>query len=228
MKIGIIGSGNMGRSLGSRLAHLEYDVFFGARRLEQAAEAAKCANHNAKFGSNLESALFGEVLIWTMREPDPKNVLTDLSALDNKIIIDLNNRDYSQEAKNGTWFLEAIAETLQNNLPKSKVVKAFNTIAMESFDIDPQKLLEANAQTFLAGSDIEAKRVVSEIALRLGFRSVDIGKGPAAYRAAEALGDIIRLLMIDGNLGGRAHPVIINLPEPELNIIGERRASAYR
>jgi predicted dinucleotide-binding enzyme len=87
------------------------------------------------------------------------------------------------------------------------VVKAFNTIAMEAFDIPPDDLRNAGAQTFLAGADAAAKGVVAQIAERLGFAAIDLGSGPAALRAAEALGDVIRLLTIDGGHGGRAHLV---------------------
>ncbi|MBV9077301.1 MAG: NAD(P)-binding domain-containing protein, partial [Methylobacteriaceae bacterium] len=40
MRIGIIGSGNMGRAIGTRLSQLGHQVLFGARRREQAQAAA--------------------------------------------------------------------------------------------------------------------------------------------------------------------------------------------
>ncbi|WP_159437056.1 hypothetical protein [Parasphingorhabdus marina] len=46
-------------------------------------------------------------------------------------------------------------------------------------------------------------------------------------RAAQARGDVIRLLMIDGKQGGRAHLVQKRLPEPDLSTIGSREASSY-
>lgn len=47
-------------------------------------------------------------------------------------------------------------------------------------------------------------------------------------RAVEALGDAVRLVMIDGARGGRAHLAAITLPDPDLETIGGRQSSSYR
>lgn len=169
MKIGIIGSGNMGRVLGVRFAQLGHEVMFGARRANQAIDAAELAGHHATAGSNDDAAAFGDVLIWTMRETDPAAVLTAPSRLDGKTIIDVNNRDYGNDVRQGIWFGKAIAERLQSAAPKAAVVKAFNTIAMESFAASPANLREAGAQTFIAGESAAAKAQVSDLATELGF-----------------------------------------------------------
>lgn len=226
-RIGIIGSGNMGRTLGVRLAQLGYEVFFGARNGEQAEAASRLAGDGSQAGSLDQAAMFGDVLVWTIRESCPANALQNPSSLDGKVIIDLNNRDYAVEAKNGVWFQQAIAETLQVSAPSARIVKAFNTVAMESFATEPDQLRAAGAQTFIAGYDADAKQRVAVIARALGFEPVDLGDVPAAFRAAEALGDIIRILMIDGKLGATAHLRVISLPEPTLQGIGERNESKY-
>ena len=228
MKIGIIGSGNMGRAVGVRLAQLGHQVTFGARRVEQAQAAATTAGHGAAAGDNDAAARFGEVLVWTIRDPDPAAVFADPAVLDGKVLLDLNNRDYGQEVKSGAWLTEAIAERLQKAAPGARVIKALNTIAMETFDTSPEALRAAGAQSFVAGNDADAKAQVGELLTDLGFASVDLGSGPAALRAVEALGDIIRLMMIDGGHGGRAHLTFTTLPAPDLSTIGARAASNYR
>ncbi len=228
MKIGIIGSGNMGRAVGVRLAQLGHPVTFGARRLEQAQSAASVAGHGATAGDNEAAARFGEVLVWTIRETDPAAVFADPSVLDGKTVLDLNNRNYAEEVKTGAWLTEAIAERLQKTAPTARVVKALNTIAMETFDTSADALRAAGAQSFIAGDDAEAKTKVAALLADLGFTAVDLGTGPAALRAAEALGDVIRLLMIDGGHGGRAHLTFGTLPVPDLSTIGERADSNYR
>lgn len=227
MKLGIVGSGNMGRALGIRFAQLGHQVFFGARRRAQANAAAASAG-SAHSGSNDEAAAFGEVLVWTMRESDPANILADPSLLAGRIVLDLNNRDYAHEVRTGAWFEAAIAERLQDAAPEARIVKALNTIAMESFDIPPDALRAAGAQTFLAGRDPDAKRMVAALVEQLGFEPVDVGDTVAAVRAVEALGDVIRLLMIDGKRGGRAHLKLVTLPPPSLNAVGSRQGSDYR
>lgn len=226
MQIGIIGTGNMGRAIGVRLAGAGHNVFFGARRPDQVAAAAALTG-GAGHGSLDAAARFGEILVWTMREPDPARVLDDPTLLVGKVVLDLNNRDYAMEARQGGWFGEALAERLQAAAPGARVVKALNTIAMESFDTSPEALRAAGAQTFLAGHDPAAKDLVGALVRDLGFEPIDLGTGPAAFRAAEALGDVVRLLMIDGRRGGRAHLRLVTLPPPDLGTIGARAASSY-
>ena len=228
MKIGIIGSGNMGRAVGIRLAQLGHQVTFGARRPEQARAAADKAGRGATAGDTDTAARFGDVLVWTVRETDPAAVLSDPSVLDGKAVLDLNNRDYAEGVKTGAWWTESLAEGLQKAAPRAHVVKALNTIAMETFDTAPQTLRSAGAQSFVAGDDPAAKAAVGALLTDLGFLPVDLGSGPVSLRAAEALGDIIRLMMIDGGRGGRAHITLSTLPAPDLSTVGERAASSYR
>lgn len=227
-RIGIIGSGNMGRALGVRLAQLGHNVIFGARRLEQAEEAAARAGASASAGSNDDAVKESDILIWTIRESDPAKILAHPEALAAKIVIDLNNRDYSNDVRNGVWFDVAIAELLQRNAPEARVVKAWNTIAMEAFDTDPEALRSARAQTFIAGGDPAAKSAVAALSNELGFEAVDLGSDPVAFRVAEALGDVIRFLMIDGGRGGQAHLTLTQLPEPLLGAVGARLQSNYK
>ncbi|MEO0961974.1 MAG: hypothetical protein AAFY01_06070, partial [Pseudomonadota bacterium] len=145
-----------------------------------------------------------------------------------RIIIDLNNRDYADDVRSGAWFEGAIAERLQELAPNAKVVKALNTIAMETFDTSASALREAGAQSFIAGSSKEAKGVVADLLHDLGFEAVDMGDTSAAMRAAEALGDVIRLLMIDGGYGGRAALSLSKLPKPDMALVGARESSNYK
>ena len=227
MRIGIIGSGNMGRAIGIRFAQLGHDVRFGARNPEQSEAAAERAGHDASFGDVDAAARHGEVLVWTVREPDPAAILSDPGLLHAKIVIDINNRDYASDVQGGRWFERAIAETLQANAPQARVVKALNVVAMETFDTDPQALRAASAQVFMAGGDPKAKAVVAALLNELGFAAQDVGSGPVAMRAVEALGDIVRLLMIDGQKGAGVNFQLRNLPEPKLGSIGIRGDSNY-
>ncbi len=231
--IAILGSGNMGRALGIRLAHSSYPVLFGARRVEQSTAAATAAGPTARSVSLADAAASADVLIWTMRERDPAKVLGDGAPdlLAGKLIIDINNRDYAAEVigENGAaWFTQSLAETLQAGLPQSaRVVKAFNTVAMEALDIAPDALRGAGAQIFVAGADEDARKTAADIAAALGWAAVDLGGGPTALRAAEALGDVVRFAMIAGGLGGMANIRIDKLPAQMLGQIGERQESSY-
>src|SRR5436190_23934260 len=86
MKIGVIGSGNMGRTLGLAWAERGHDVFFGARDPARA-EAVARMSASARYGTNDEAAAHGEVLLWTVRDA-PEAVERSLAGA---IVIDCNN-----------------------------------------------------------------------------------------------------------------------------------------
>jgi hypothetical protein len=227
MKIGIIGSGNMGRSIGVRLAEGGHAVAFGGRDAAQAAAAAARAGHSATAGSNDEAAAFGQVVIWTTRVVDAAEVLDRPEALAGKVVIDLNNRDFQDSVAAGELPGQALGEMLQASSPSARVVKALNTIPMETFDCDPADLRAVDAQTFIAGDDAGAKSVVAELTGQLGLRAIDLGTGAVAMRAVEALGDIIRLYMSGGENRLSAHLRLDTLPSPLLATTGERRVRNY-
>lgn len=226
MKVGVIGAGNMGRAIGVRLSHTGHDVAFGSRSAVQATEAAGHGSKSA-FATSLDGAAeFGDVLVWTAREQDPGAVLKNPQAISGKVIIDLNNRDY-RDVRDGAWFAKSLAEVLQANFPANRIVKAFNTIPMEAFDIPREGLEDAFASTFVAGGDTAAREIVRALAKDIGFNAVDLGGSNAAMRAAEALGDAIRLLLIDGGQTGSTHLTISKLPSASLGLVGHRQASQY-
>lgn len=227
MKIGIVGTGNMGRAIGVRLASLGHDVLFGARSQETAQEVATRAGHGARTGSVSDAARHGDLVIWTVREPDVARVLDDPSLLDGKIVVDINNRDYQDELLAGLPFTHAIAEVRQARMPRAQVVKALNVIAMETLDTSAEVLRSAGAQLFVAGDDPQAKQTVTGLLEQLGFEAIDLGSGPVAMRALEALGDVIRLLILRQGHGPQANLQLRMLPTPDLGSIGSRSQSDY-
>ena len=64
MKIGIIGSGNMERSIGILWAEQEHEVFFGSREAEKERSIAKFAQHGTQARTNEEAAAFADVLFY--------------------------------------------------------------------------------------------------------------------------------------------------------------------
>jgi 8-hydroxy-5-deazaflavin:NADPH oxidoreductase len=87
-------------------------------------------------------------------------------------------------------------------------------------------LRAGGAQTFIAGDDPEAKAAVVKLSDELGFEAVDVGGIEQAF-AVEALGDVVRLVMIEGGRGFLAHLRIAALPNPDLQTIGSRDPSPY-
>src|SRR5215470_3703749 len=91
MKIGIIGTGNMGRSLGLAWARAGHEVLFGSRVLARAKAVAAHGSPSTRSGDFDSAAAFGEVVLYTIRDVFPSSLLREPSLLSGKIVIDCNN-----------------------------------------------------------------------------------------------------------------------------------------
>jgi predicted dinucleotide-binding enzyme len=190
----------------------------------------------AHYGTLDECVEASEVLIWTIRERDPIQLLSSqgVGALKGKLVLDLNNRDYANDVLGGAekpgskWFEMSMGEQLQEKLPDSHVMKAFNTVAMEALDTSVEKLRAAQAQVFIAGMRTSKTRELAVLLVEeLGFEVVDLGDAPTAMRVCEALGDAVRYIMIENGKGGTANIGVRILPLPDLGIVGEREPTSY-
>lgn len=226
MKIGIIGSGNMGRSLGILWAEQGHQVFFGARTVEKGKAVAEFAGNGTQGGTNDEAAAFGDVLLYTARGVHPEDVLASLEILRGKILIDPNNFEIPEDF-NYPPIVKSLAETLAEQAPGARVVKAFNTIPMEVFELAPEPLKNYNVSVFVAADDAEAKRTVMQLAQEIGFSPVDSGALRYA-RLIEGLADLERFLIIGQKLGAYAVPAINILPSAQTQRLGGRQASALK
>lgn len=222
MKIGIVGTGNMGRSLGLVWAEHGHDVFFGARNLEKAKAAAERSPNPGQYGTNQAAAEFGEVIYYNPRDTHPQMVLTDSSVLDGKIVIDSNNgsipENYAYEP-----IVVSHSEQLQQQIPNARVVKAFNTMPQEVFEVAPETLPIYNVACFIAGDDATARQTVAQLARDIGFEPIDCGLLRQA-RLLESAGDLIRLIVGTRQDFGATFS-ILSIPIPEAKRLGGRQAS---
>jgi hypothetical protein len=226
MKIGIIGNGNMGRSLGILWAEQGHQVFFGSRDAAKGQAVAEVAGHGTKGGSNDEAVAFADVILWTARGILPFNLLSKPEALNGKIIIDCNNGDIP-EGFEYPAIVESLAEKLAKDVPSARVVKAFNTMAQEVFELAPEPLKNYNVSVFVAGDDELARKTVMQLAEEIGFVPVDSGNLRNA-RLIEGLGDFIRLMIIGQQQGGYATISVNVLPAAETQRLGGRQASSLK
>ncbi len=181
MEIGILGTGMVGRTIGSKLIQLGHDVFMGARDADnpRAIAWAKEEGQRALYGTFKNAAAFGEIVFNCTLGTASLDALRQAGAgnLKNKILIDTSNPiDYSRDdlilsVCNG----DSLGEQIQHAFPETLVVKTLNTMNCNLM-VEPAKLLE-RTDVFVSGNDIEAKTVVIGI-LRdwFGWRSViDLG-----------------------------------------------------
>jgi 8-hydroxy-5-deazaflavin:NADPH oxidoreductase len=221
MKISTIGTGNMARSLGILWAQQGHEVFFGSRDSDKSKSVAEFAGHGAQGGTNDEAAAFGEVIFYSAREL-PSKVLSSTEVLSGKVLIDCNNREIPE----GFAFEpigESLAEKLAADVPNTHVVKAFNTMAQEVFELSPEPLKEHNVSCFICGDDEQAKKIVMTLAEEIGFSPVDCGLLRSA-RMIEGLGDFIRFMIGGMQLGAYATISVNKLPEAKQQRLGGRKA----
>ena len=197
MKIGIIGTGNMGRTLGGLWAAAGHEVFFGGRRPEAAGEAAVLARAHAtaevRNGTNHEAASFGDVLLYCVRGIDPADAIGDRDVLNGKPLIDLNNR----AIPSGFQFEvspSSLAETLQTQAPNAKVAKAFNMLPQEVFEIERAELQDKHVSVLIATDHQDARIAVEILAHDLGLNPVNAGPLRNA-RLLESAADLVRYLI---------------------------------
>ena len=179
MKIGILGTGNVGETIGRRLVELGHEVKLGSRSAtnEKAAAWAKQVGAKGSHGTFDDSAAFGELLFNCTKGEASVAAFKSAkeSSLEGKVIIDVSNPLDGAKGFPPTLFVsntDSLAETLQRALPKSRVVKALNTMSCNVM-VNPRALPESTS-TFLSGNDSAAKDAVRELLTQLGWRNEEI------------------------------------------------------
>ncbi len=174
MRIGILGSGNVGGALGKRWAGAGHAVAFASREPGSAAmaELVAAAGPNARATTAAEAVAASEVILVATPWPATKGVVESL-AWEGKVLIDATNpllpKLAGLEYANSTSGAEQVAGWAVG----AKVVKAFNTVGynvMENPDFGGQP-----ATLFYCGDDAAAKATVRELAIAVGFAVEDAG-----------------------------------------------------
>lgn len=224
MNIGIIGTGNMGRSLGIVWQRLGHEVLFGARDPQKAAFAASLAAGSCS-GTNDEAAAFGDLLLYTPRGVPPRSVLSDVAALHGKIVLDCNNQEVPSDFRFPAVTF-SIAEDLARQLPDARIVKAFNTMSQEVFELCPNAVRPYQVAAFIASDDTAARATVLGLASEMGFRAIDCGFLQQS-RLLETAADLIRFLIISQGMGD-ANFAIVDTPDAPTQALGGRQSSALK
>ena len=175
VRIGIIGSGNIGGTAARLFAKAGHEVAISnSRGPGTLRELVEEIGPNARAATAEEAATFGEVVM----EAIPFGRYRELpaEALSGKILISASNY---YPGRDGEMDHEGLAssELIAGYLPQTRVVKAFNTIYHGRLRDDgrPDAPLEEREAIFLAGDDEEAKGTVSRLIEEIGFAPVDTG-----------------------------------------------------
>ena len=189
MKIGVIGSGDVGRVLASGFLKHGHEVVLGTRDPAKLAAWAE-ANPRARVSDFAEVATFGEVVVLAVKGAAASDALAaaGADALAGKVIIDATN-PIGGAPQNGvlkffTSLDESLMERLQKQFPTAKLVKAFNSVGNARM-VNPD-FGGVRPTMFICGNDAAAKGTVARILDQFGWETEDMG-GVEAARAIEPL-----------------------------------------
>lgn len=187
MNIGILGTGKVGQTIGSRLVELGHNVRMGSRTADNATARAwsKSSGRTATHGTFEDAAQYGQVLFNCTSGMGSLSALQFAKTvnLNNKVLIDVANPlDFSRGMPPTLTVCntDSLAEQIQRAHPLLNVVKALNTMNCEVM-VHPDRVPGAH-DVFICGNNKDAKKTVTLILMDwFGWNSVvDLGDITAA------------------------------------------------
>jgi 8-hydroxy-5-deazaflavin:NADPH oxidoreductase len=188
MKIGMLGTGMVGRTVGAKLVALGHEVRMGSRSAggESARAWAEEAGDGASEGTFADAAAFGEVVFNCTAGGASLDALDAAGAenLDGKVLVDVANPlDFSAGMPPTLSVCndDSLGESIQRAHPGARVVKTLNTMNCEVMT-DPG-IAGGDHVVFVCGDDDDAKAEVAGLLGEIGWsddRIVDLGDLSAA------------------------------------------------
>lgn len=168
MKIGILGTGNIGGTLGKVWASAGHQVVFGTRDVHSAKlpPLLEQAGGNSRADTTAKALEFGEVLLFAIPWGAVKGVVQDYaSSLGGKIVLDATN-NFSGPVINNVG-------TILDRAPTALVYRAFNALGWNVFE--RPKFGDIVADLFYCGPDGDNRKVVENLIDEVGLRPVYVG-----------------------------------------------------
>lgn len=183
MKMAILGTGDVGKVLGSALIQQGHSVMMGSRTADNESARSWAIEHGerASHGTFADAAAYAEVILNCSAGQHSLSILANIKPEDlaGKVLIDVANPlDFSNgfPPRLSICNDDSLGEQIQRAHPDVRVVKAFNTMS-NAIMAEPRKL-SGNHQLLVCGNDSDAKTVVKDIALSFGWQEnqwLDLG-----------------------------------------------------
>lgn len=176
MKIGVIGSGRIGGTLGSLWVEAGHEVLFSSRHPEELKELADRLGPRARAGTPREADLFGEVVLISVPYHAVPQIGRDFAnELAGKVVLETGN---PYPARDGEMAVKARARgtgvSSAEFLPGVRLVRAFNTIPYYDLRSEAHRSGDRVAVP-LAGDDSQALVIASQLVRDAGFEPVVVG-----------------------------------------------------
>jgi predicted dinucleotide-binding enzyme len=189
MKIGVIGTGDVGDVLADGFLRHGHSVVRGTRDPAKLADWAKTAGSRASVGTMEEAARAAELVVLAVNGIAAESVARACAeGMAGKTVIDTTNPIAEAPPEGGvlkffTTLDDSLMERLQRAAPEARFVKAFSCVG-NALMVDPE--LSGRPTMFVCGNDESAKTEVGDILDNFGWDVEDLG-GAAAARAIEPL-----------------------------------------
>ena len=190
MKVGVLGSGDVGKVLAGGFLKHGHNVMIGTRTASKLADWAN-KNPGAAVGSFAEVARFADLVVLAVKGTVALEALRTAGAanLAGKPVIDATNPIADAPPVSGvlkffTTHDDSLMERLQREFAAARFVKAFNSVG-HALMVNPQ-FKDGKPTMFICGNDEAAKQTVRQIIDQFGWETADMGKAEAA-RAIEPL-----------------------------------------
>jgi 8-hydroxy-5-deazaflavin:NADPH oxidoreductase len=201
MKIGIIGTGNMGSGLAKFWAQNGHQIMFSySRDPEKLKSVAQSVASDAKVGTPAEAVQFGDVVLLAVPWGAVESALKAAGSLDGKILFSCVNAltpDYSGMAVGTTT---SGAEEIAKLATGARVVEALPVFA-EVLSSPSRKFGEVDPTVFYCGDDTEAKAIVAGLLKEIEVEAIDAGPLRNARYVEPAMMLLVQLAYAQG-MGG--------------------------
>jgi 8-hydroxy-5-deazaflavin:NADPH oxidoreductase len=176
MKIGFIGSGNIGGAIGELLAKAGHEVLFSSRNPDNLKPLVARVGPRARAGTPKEAIAFGEVVFLGVPYSSMPQIGQDYARdLKGKIVLDAGNPNVRRD---GPIAEAAVAKgaglATAEHLPGARIVRAFNQLNFKVFLSQAHRAGDRVAVP-LASDDAQALAVASRLVTDAGFEPVVVG-----------------------------------------------------
>lgn len=205
-KIGIVGSGHIGGTLGVLLAKAGYEILFSSRHPDKLRNLVAAAGSKACAGTVAEAVAFGDVIVTSLPLKAMPELGPDIkAALNGKVVIDTSNpypeRDgrIAEEARKEPGGMGVFVARI---LPASRIVRAFNTV----YFVDLKRTTNDRGERIgipIAGDDEEGVQAAVALTEHAGLDPVVVGGlssskrfdvGTSVYATSASAGEIMEKL----------------------------------
>lgn len=177
MRVGILGSGLMGGTLGTIFARAGHEVVFSYARSEQKLKRlARDAKGKARPGTPREAAQEADAILLAVHWSRIDDVLNQTGDLSGKVIVTCSLPMNDDDTELVVAHTSSGAEALAKRIPKARVVSAFNTVPSEVlFSVFEARRKATRPSLVYCGDDSSGKGIAAELIRDVGFDPVDAG-----------------------------------------------------